>query len=114
MRRQRTHERVEGLGLRVGQRGVDAAPPHLGVAAGTYIDTFGGLETSFFTFDRIGTSFVGLWMLFFSVLVPARPREALMALLASGATVPLVYLVQVPLGAAPALTPSMPRIWPPN
>jgi serine/threonine-protein kinase len=44
--------------------------------------------------------------LFFSVLVPVRPREALVALLASAAAVPLVYLIQVPGGRAPALAPS--------
>ena len=36
-------------------------------------------------------------------MVPAPPREALLALLASATAVPLVYLAQVPIGLAPAL-----------
>jgi serine/threonine-protein kinase len=38
------------------------------------------------------------------VLVPARPREALVALVISNAFVPLLYLQQVYVGAAPALS----------
>jgi serine/threonine-protein kinase len=78
----------------------------LGIAAGSYLGAFEGLSPADFTFDRIGITFVGPWMLFFSVLVPARPREALAALLLSATTVPVVYLIQVPGGHAPALPPT--------
>ena len=44
------------------------------------------------------------WTMFFTVLVPARPREALIALVISNAFVPLLYLQQVHIGAAPALS----------
>ena len=54
-------------------------------------------------FDSVGLTFVGPWMLLFSVLVPAPPREALAALLASAMAVPLTYLAQVPSQLAPAL-----------
>jgi serine/threonine-protein kinase len=40
---------------------------------------------------------------FFTVLVPVRPREALLALLASAAATPALYAAQVRAGAAPAL-----------
>jgi tRNA A-37 threonylcarbamoyl transferase component Bud32 len=77
-----------------------------GLAAGTYIGAFQGLAPEEFTFDRVGMSFVAPWMLIFSVLVPTPPREALVALLASAAAVPLIYLAQVPSGMAPALPAS--------
>jgi eukaryotic-like serine/threonine-protein kinase len=74
-----------------------------GIAAGSYLGAFRGLPPGEFSFDRIGLTFVGPWMLVFSVLVPAPPREALMALLASATAPPLIYLVQVPSGLAPPL-----------
>jgi hypothetical protein len=74
-----------------------------GLAAGTYVGAFKDFPAEAFTFDRVGMSFVAPWMLLFSVLVPAPPREALVALLGSAAAVPLIYLAQVPSGLAPAL-----------
>jgi serine/threonine-protein kinase len=74
-----------------------------GIAAGTYFGAFRGVAPDAFRFDRIGFTFVGPWMLVFSVLVPAPPREALVALLASASAVPLSYLAQVPNHLAPAL-----------
>ena len=45
--------------------------------------------------------------MFFTVLVPARrPREELIALVISNAFVPLLYVQQVSIGAAPALSVS--------
>jgi len=74
-----------------------------GIAAGTYYGEFQGAAPEDIRFDRIGLTFVGPWMLVFSVLVPAPPREALVALLASATAVPLSYLAQVPSQLAPAL-----------
>jgi eukaryotic-like serine/threonine-protein kinase len=74
-----------------------------GIAAGHYIGEFELAAPDDIRFDRIGLTFVAPWMLLFSVLVPAPPREALVALLWSAAAVPLIYLVQVPSGMAPAL-----------
>src|SRR5215203_4190249 len=55
----------------------------LGIAAGSYLGAFEGMPGDEITFDRVGLTFVGPWMLVFSVLVPAVPREALIALLVS-------------------------------
>ncbi|HET7039168.1 MAG TPA: serine/threonine-protein kinase [Gemmatimonadales bacterium] len=74
-----------------------------GIAAGTYMSAFRGIPADAFTFDRVGLTFVAPWMVLFSVLVPSRPREALLALFASATAVPVAYLVQVPSGLAPAL-----------
>jgi serine/threonine-protein kinase len=76
-----------------------------GIAAGSYFGAFEGLAPNAITFDRIGLTFVGPWMLLFSVLVPAAPQETLVALLASASAVPLSYLAQVPSLLAPALPP---------
>jgi eukaryotic-like serine/threonine-protein kinase len=73
------------------------------IAAGSYFGAFARLDPEEITFDRVGLTFVAPWMMIFSVLVPAPPREALLALLASATAVPLVYLVQIPSGLAPAL-----------
>ena len=74
------------------------------VACGAYLVAFHGLAASDLTNDRIGVNGVVPWTMFFTVLVPARPREALIALVISNAFVPLLYLQQVHIGAAPALS----------
>jgi len=78
----------------------------LGIAAGSYLGAFEGMPGDEITFDRVGLTFVGPWMLVFSVLVPAVPREALIALLVSAMAVPLIYLAQVPAHLAPAIPAS--------
>jgi len=75
----------------------------LSVVSGAYLVAFQGLGASDLTSDRIGINGVALWTMFFTVLVPARPREALIALVISNAFVPLLYLQQVHVGIAPAL-----------
>ena len=74
------------------------------VACGAYLVAFQGLAASDLTNDLIGVNGVVPWTMFFTVLVPARPREALIALVISNAFVPLLYLQQVHVGAAPALS----------
>jgi serine/threonine-protein kinase len=75
------------------------------IASGAYLGAFEGMTAEYLTVDRVGLSYVVPWMLVFTVLVPARPREAILALLASATAVPVVYLAQVPGGAAPSLAP---------
>jgi eukaryotic-like serine/threonine-protein kinase len=74
-----------------------------GLAGASYVDAFRNIPASNLVFDRIGLTFVGPWMLVFTVMVPAVPREALIALLASASAVPIIYLIQIPSGLAPAL-----------
>ncbi len=74
------------------------------VACGAYLVAFQGVDASVLTNERIGVNAVVPWTMFFTVLVPARPREALIALVISNAFVPLLYLQQVHIGAAPALS----------
>jgi eukaryotic-like serine/threonine-protein kinase len=74
-----------------------------GLAAGLYVGAFEGVAPDAIRFDRIGLTFVGPWMMLFSVLVPAAASEALMALLASASAVPLTYLAQIPSRLVPAL-----------
>lgn len=78
----------------------------LGLAAGLYVGAFEGVAPDAISFERIGLTFVGPWMMLFSVLVPAAPSEALIALLGSASVVPLVYLAQVPSRMAPPLPPA--------
>ncbi|MDH3495546.1 MAG: serine/threonine protein kinase [Gemmatimonadota bacterium] len=75
------------------------------IALSAYIGAFEGMTASDFTVDRIGMTYVAPWMVFFTVLVPTRPREAFVALTASAAAVPLTYLTLVRAGAAPSLDP---------
>jgi serine/threonine-protein kinase len=74
-----------------------------GITASTYWDAFGGMTPSLMDSDVVGLCGVALWMLFFTVMVPARPRQALTAVLLSATAVPVVYLLEVRGGRAPAL-----------
>ncbi len=74
-----------------------------GIAASTYFDAFGGMRPDLMESDVIGLSGVALWMLFFTVMVPARPRRVLAAVLLSATAIPVVYLLEVRAGRAPAL-----------
>ena len=76
----------------------------ISVACGAYLVAFQGLNASDLTNDRVGFNGVVPWTMFFTVLVPARPREAVIALIVSNAFVPMLYLQQVHVGAAPALS----------
>ena len=78
----------------------------IAITCAYYLGAFEGMAASDVTVDRIGFSAVAPWTLFYTVLVPARPREALIALIASAGVVPVVYLAQVSIGAAPALAVS--------
>ncbi len=73
------------------------------ITAGSTLGAFRGMRASDFQVDRIGLAHVALWTLFFTVLVPTRPRETLVALIAANSSVPILYLAQVWAGAAPAL-----------
>jgi len=74
-----------------------------GIAFSTYWDTFGNMTASLMEPDLVGLSSIAVWMLFFTVMVPAQPRRALAALLLSAAAIPIVYLLEVRAGRAPAL-----------
>jgi serine/threonine-protein kinase len=74
-----------------------------GIAGGLYHGAFEGVPAESIRFDRTGITFVGPWMLLFSVLVPAPLRETTAALFASAAAVPVLYLAQVHGGLAPPL-----------
>ena len=75
------------------------------MAFSVYWDTFGNFTADQLEFDVVGMTMVAIWMLFFTVLVPARPRNALIALLASSTAPGLVYLLSSSVGEAPALAP---------
>ena len=55
------------------------------------------------TGDAVGMTIVGVWMLFYTVLVPARPRHALVALLGSSTAPGAVYFLSTRVGEAPLL-----------
>jgi eukaryotic-like serine/threonine-protein kinase len=67
-----------------------------------YWGTFNGLPAWVVDRDIIGMAPVGVWMTFFTVLVPAEPRRTLVALLASASAVPVTYVVLVRANGAPA------------
>jgi eukaryotic-like serine/threonine-protein kinase len=73
------------------------------IAYATYYDTFATLPVGLMETDVVGFTTVALWMLAFSVIVPTEPQRAVVALLLSSAAVPVVYLLEVEAGRAPAL-----------
>ena len=68
-----------------------------------YWTTFRGMTAGSINDDVVGLSMVAVWMLFFAVLVPARPRHALVALVLSGASVPATMGLLARVGDAPEL-----------
>jgi len=68
-------------------------------------DALAGVEASLLTFDRFGVSLVGLWMILFTLLVPNRPRDTLLALVAAGTSPSVGALVLMRVGTAPELAP---------
>ncbi len=74
------------------------------IPVSSYYGTFGGLAPHLITSDLVGVSPVALWMLFFTVLVPSKPRHALIALTLSGSSVPITVGLLTRFGDAPALS----------
>ena len=68
-----------------------------------YYGAFAGVPLDRITSDLVGLSSVAVWILFFSVVFPSRPRRALIALILSGASVPVTIALLVRAGDMPAL-----------
>ena len=73
------------------------------IVLGSYWGAFQAVAAETITADRVGLSFVGVWMLGYTALVPARPGRALVALLGSSSAAPVVFALNTQLGLAPAL-----------
>jgi serine/threonine-protein kinase len=74
-----------------------------GIAFSTYWGAFQGTPAGAMSGDVVGIGDVALWMMFFTVVVPTLPRRAALALVLSAAAIPVVYLLEVGAGRAPAL-----------
>jgi serine/threonine-protein kinase len=74
-----------------------------GLVGGQYWDGFLDAWTADIDFDLVGFSVVAPWMLLYSVIVPSRPRRALVALSASAMAPVTVYLLTARAGQAPVL-----------
>ncbi len=70
-----------------------------------YYNAFVGVDPVYLSDDLVGLSTVALWMLFFTVLVPSKPRQALIALTLSGLAVPITVALLARYGNAPVLPP---------
>jgi serine/threonine-protein kinase len=68
-----------------------------------YYNAFVGIDPQFLSGDLVGLSGVAIWMLFFTVLVPNKPRHALIALTLSGSAVPITIALLAWYGNAPRL-----------
>ncbi len=73
------------------------------IAFGQYWNAFGDFTAGQINGDVVGLTAVAPWMVFYTVLVPARPRHALVALLASATAPGAVYYLSVMVGEAPVL-----------
>jgi serine/threonine-protein kinase len=70
-----------------------------------YWGAFAGVGAEQVTGDLVGLSGVAMWMMFFAVIMPARPRHALIALTLSGSAVPVTIALLARYGEAPVLAP---------
>ncbi|MGD8700259.1 MAG: serine/threonine-protein kinase [Gemmatimonadales bacterium] len=68
-----------------------------------YYNAFVGIDPQYLSGDLVGLSGVAIWMLFFTVLVPSKPRHALIALTLSGSAVPITIALLAGYGNAPKL-----------
>jgi hypothetical protein len=68
-----------------------------------YYGAFYGLDAERLTGDLVGLSSVSVWILFFAVIFPSRPRQALIALTLSGSAVPITIALLIRYGDMPAL-----------
>ncbi len=68
-----------------------------------YYNAFVGIDPQYLSTDLVGLSGVAIWMLFFTVLVPSKPRHALIALTLSGSAVPITVALLARYGNAPKL-----------
>jgi len=74
-----------------------------GIAFSEYYDTFQNMPASLMESDVVGLTSVALWIVFFTVMVPVQPGRALVAMVLSAVSVPVVYLLEVRAGRAPVL-----------
>jgi serine/threonine-protein kinase len=70
-----------------------------------YWGAFAGVRPEQLTADLVGMSPVAIWMVFFTVIFPARPRDSLVALTLSAASTPVTIAILTRLGEVPALAP---------
>jgi hypothetical protein len=68
-----------------------------------YYNAFVGIDPQHLSGDLVGLSGVAIWMLFFTVMVPSKPRHALIALTLSGSAVPITIALLAWHGNAPKL-----------
>jgi serine/threonine-protein kinase len=80
-----------------------------GITFSVYYDAFRNVPANLMEADVVGLTAVAIWMMFFTVMVPAQPGRALFALVLSALSVPVVYLLEVKAGRAPALGPD--EVW---
>jgi serine/threonine-protein kinase len=68
-----------------------------------YWTSFTGVTAEHINGDIVGMTVVAVWMVFYTVIVPTRPRSALVALLGSSSAPGVVYFLSMNVGDAPAL-----------
>ena len=77
-----------------------------GLGLAQYLRVFDWVPPEQINIHQFGMSWPVLWMFFFTVLVPARPRLVLIALLASAAAVPATYLLALVTVRMPSVSSS--------
>jgi serine/threonine-protein kinase len=75
------------------------------IPLGEYWGVFRGIPIWYINSDVVGLSGVAIWMVFFTFLVPCRPRHALIALTLSAAAVPVTVGLLIWYGDMPAIPP---------
>ena len=79
-----------------------------GIAMASYWGVYRGLEYQPEHLDISGISWVAVWMLLFTIVVPMHPRRALLAAIASASSVPIVMALTMKYGGTSiVLTPTM-------
>jgi hypothetical protein len=69
-----------------------------GIAAAEYTEVYAPIQNRPGEYGGLGLSWVAVWMLLFFIVVPAPPRKALLAALASGLAVPITLSLTILFG----------------
>jgi len=72
-----------------------------GIAMAQYWGVYRGLAYQVEHLEIFGLSWVAVWMLLFSIVVPAKPKPALIATVASASAVPVVMVLTMKYGGTP-------------
>ncbi len=83
-----------------------------GIAMAQYWGIFAGLEeVEAESLQSLGLSWLHIWIVIFTIVVPSAPRKALLAAIASSSSMPIVFALSMKYGGTPPILPEQPGLF---